>query len=77
MAHDEGEEAEVFVLFRVDFGLGGAIGWRSGRWGSVVPEHADERRGALVFGERDAGVYEGGEDVGVEGEGVSDRGGDF
>ena len=82
MADDEGEEAEVFVLFCVDFGVGhAAIGGRRRRRrrrrGSVVAEHADESWGAFVFGERDAGVYEGGEDVRVQVEGVRDRGGDF
>lgn len=76
MADDEGQDAEVLVLFRVDLGsalLGGVRGW----WWAVVAEHADEGRGAVGLGQGGAGVYEGGEDVRVQVQGAGDGRGDF
>lgn len=79
VADDEGQDAEVLVLFRVDFRspvgpVGVVAGW-GGR--AVVAEHADEGRGAVGLGQGGAGGYEGGEDVRVEVEGAGDGRGDL
>lgn len=73
MAHDEGQEAEVLVLFRIDLGspVSGV-----GR-GPVVAEHTDESRGAGGLREGGAGVQEGGEDVRVQVQGAGDGRGDL
>ena len=70
MSDDEGQEAEIFVPFGVDFRLRAA-------GGPVVAEHAGEGWGAGCWGEGDAGGDEGGEDGRVELEGVRDCGDDF